>query len=91
VERERYDWSRPGEVRVTTLESTDFRPGGTWLYRAGPDAGSRTVVELVVDRRPVSLKGRAVAALGWFVAGPVLRRDLRRTLAVLEREPRGAS
>src|SRR5262245_49790034 len=32
-ERNRYDWSTAGTVRVETAESNTWRPGSFWLYR----------------------------------------------------------
>ena len=32
-ERNRYDWSQPGTVRVETVESNTWAPGSSWLYR----------------------------------------------------------
>lgn len=81
VERERYDWSSPGQVRIETLESTAFRPGGSWLYRVGPDGDGGTLVELTVDRPPASITGWLVTAAGWYAGRRILARDLRRTLA----------
>jgi len=57
-ERLRYDWSQPGNLRGTVIESNLFKPGSTWeLHATAVDAGSR--VEIVALRR---LKG-----LGWLI------------------------
>src|SRR5687768_2058038 len=56
-ERNRYDWSTPGTVRVETIESDTWRPGSSWLYRVTP-AGTGSHIHVTVDRRPASLKGR---------------------------------
>jgi len=58
-ERIRYDWSQPGAVRGTVLDSNLFRPGSTWELWAKPD-GSGSVVQIRADRR---LRGR-----GWLLA-----------------------
>jgi hypothetical protein len=71
-ERNRYDWSTPGTVRVETVESNTWRPGSFWLYRVEPtDTGSH--IQVTVDRRPATLRGRLVAVL-LVIAG---RRALR--------------
>ena len=33
-ERNRYDWSTPGTVRATVIDSSIFEPGSTWELRA---------------------------------------------------------
>jgi hypothetical protein len=57
-ERLRYDWSQPGRLTGTVIDSNLFKPGSTWELHATPaDGGSE--VELVALRR---LKG-----LGWLI------------------------
>jgi hypothetical protein len=37
----RYDWSQPGSVKGTVVESNLFKPGSTWEIHATPtDVGS---------------------------------------------------
>jgi Polyketide cyclase / dehydrase and lipid transport len=83
-ERNRYDWSQPGTVRVQTLESNTWRPGSSWRYRVEP-AGTGSRIQVTVDRRPLTPKGRLVAALLVVLGRRVLRRDLERVLATLDR------
>lgn len=71
-ERNRYDWSTPGTVRVETTESNTWQPGSSWLYQVEP-AGAGSHIQVTVDRRPATLRGRLVAGL-LVVAG---RRALR--------------
>ena len=48
-ERNRYDWSQPGSVKATVIDSNIFQPGSTWELRAtARDRGSE--VELVLHR-----------------------------------------
>jgi hypothetical protein len=82
-ERNRYDWSEPGTVRVETVESNTWQPGSSWLYRVEP-AGTGSRVRVTVERRPLSVKGRVVAVLLALVGRRVLRRDLQRVLARLD-------
>ena len=35
-ERCRYDWSQPGMVKATVVDSSVFEPGSTWELRATP-------------------------------------------------------
>jgi hypothetical protein len=57
-ERLRYDWSEPGVVKGTVVESNLFKAGSTWEIRAAP-AGSGSRVEIVALR---CLRG-----LGWLI------------------------
>ena len=57
-ERLRYDWSQPGSLRGTVIESNLFKPGSTWELHVTPaEGGSR--VEIVALRQ---LRG-----LGWLI------------------------
>jgi hypothetical protein len=59
-ERLRYDWSQPGAVKGTVVDSNIFKPGSTWELRATPaNGGSR--VEIVAVRNLKGLKGRSLA------------------------------
>jgi hypothetical protein len=82
-ERNRYDWSEPGTVRVRTVESNTWAPGSSWLYRVEP-AGAGSRVRVTVDRRPRTLRGRVVGVLLALFGRRVLRADLRRVLAKLD-------
>ena len=82
-ERLRYDWSQPGAVSGTVIDSNLFKPGSTWEIRATPaDGGSR--VEILAVRR--------LGGLGWLIwplfPTGVARRDvadyLRQFLAKVE-------
>jgi hypothetical protein len=61
-ERNRYDWSTPGTVRIETTESNTWRPGSFWLYQVEP-SGTGSHIQVTVDRRPATLRGRFVAVL----------------------------
>jgi hypothetical protein len=48
-ERSRYDWSEPGVVKATVVDSNVFKPGSTWELRAaGRNGGSK--VEMTLNR-----------------------------------------
>jgi hypothetical protein len=85
-ERNRYDWSTPGTVKVETTESNTWRPGSSWTYVVTPDgAGSR--VHVTVVRNPASFKGRLIAAL-LSVGGPrPLRTATEKVVRKLEQQP----
>ncbi len=82
-ERNRYDWSEPGTVRVETVESNTWKPGSSWLYRVEP-AGTGSRIRVSVDRRPSTLKGRLVVVLLALFGRRVLRADLQRVLSKLD-------
>ena len=85
-ERSRYDWSQPGLVKATVIDSSVFEPGSTWELRATPCDGE-SEVEIVLHRGfRRGPKGRIANAVhhtagkwiwGWF---------LRRALAAVERQ-----
>jgi Polyketide cyclase / dehydrase and lipid transport len=59
-ERLRYDWSQPGALKATVIDSNLFKPGSTWEIRAFlPATGGGSRVEIVAVR---DLKGR-----GWLL------------------------
>ena len=85
-ERNRYDWSQPGSVTATVIDSNIFQPGSTWELRAtARDGGSE--VELVLHRgfRRGS-KGRIAGAVHHTVGKLVWGFFLRRALAAVEKQ-----
>jgi len=81
-ERARYDWSAPGTVRITVLDSNAFEPGSSWTYQVTP-AGNGSRVGLRIERRGRTLKGRLLAVLLRITGRPVSCGDLRKALAGL--------
>ena len=55
-ERLRYDWSEPGSLRGTVLDSNIFKPGSTWELRATPDLDG-SIVEITAVRRLRGFRG----------------------------------
>jgi hypothetical protein len=84
-ERNRYDWSTAGTVRVETTESNTWRPGSSWLYEVEP-TGSGSHIRVTVDRRPANLRGRLVAVLLVLAGRRVLRGATEGVLRKLERQ-----
>jgi len=80
--RERYDWSEPGMVQATILDSNFWYPGGIWRLRAepGPDGGSRLTV--IRDRRAKGLKARLFEGLVRFAGARILASELRKAPAL---------
>jgi hypothetical protein len=88
-ERLRYDWSRPGVVRGTVVDSNIFKPGSSWEIRAtSTDGGSR--VEVIGVRRLRGIKGRVLYPffpLG--LARQTVAAHLRHFLSTLESSDAG--
>jgi hypothetical protein len=81
--RERYDWSTPGVVRITLMESNVGRPGGVWEYHISPGAGGGSHMQMVYDRKSKGLKGRCLGALLQVIGGKPFEANLKRTLDIL--------
>lgn len=88
-ERLRYDWSQPGAVRGTVVDSNIFKAGSTWEIRATPmGAGSR--VEVVAVRHLRGLKGRLLTPLFPLgLARQTVAAHLRHFLSTLEESESG--
>jgi hypothetical protein len=71
-ERLRYDWSEPGALKGTVIDSNLFEPGSTWEIRASPVTGGGSRVEIVARR---NLKGRGRLLWPVFPLG-LARRDV---------------
>jgi hypothetical protein len=84
-ERLRYDWSEPGWVKGTVLDSNIFKPGSTWELGATPSHdGSR--VEVIAVRHLKGFKGRLltpVFPLG--LAKQTVAAHLRHFLSTIEK------
>jgi hypothetical protein len=84
-ERNRYDWSTPGTVRVETIESNTWKPGSSWTYVVTPD-GAGSAVHVTVVRNPASVKGRLIAGL-LTIGGPKpLKTATGKVLRALEQQ-----
>jgi hypothetical protein len=84
-ERSRYDWSKPGTVYQTVIESNVVVPGSTWELTAVPrDGGSEVEMRLRREFRP-GLKGRVGFALNHLAGSRMWRSYLRQALAEVER------
>jgi hypothetical protein len=85
-ERSRYDWSEPGTVVQTVIDSNVLEPGSTWELRAVPHGyGSR--VEMTVARRfRGGPAGRTAHALNRLGGKRLFAWMLRSALRAVERE-----
>jgi hypothetical protein len=82
-ERLRYDWSRPGSVRGTVVDSNIFTPGSTWeIHARAADGGSR--VDVIAVRH---LKGKGLLLAPFFPLGlakQTVAEHLRHFLTAIE-------
>ena len=85
-ERCRYEWSRPGVVGSTVIDSNAFLPGTTFELRAAPSDGGATV-EMILDRkfRPAGW-GRVGYALNRVFGRRGFEFMLRQTLKGVEKQ-----
>lgn len=82
-ERLRYDWSQPGSVRGTVIDSNLFKPGSTWEIRARTTDGG-SLIEVIGVRH---LRGRGRLLAPFFPLGLATRTvadHLRHFLSMLE-------
>jgi hypothetical protein len=85
-ERNYYDWSQPGLVKATVIDSNIFQTGSTWELRAtARDGGSH--VEIVLHRGFHSgPKGKIASAVHHTVGKIVWGSFLRSALAAVEKQ-----
>lgn len=85
-ERNRYEWSQPGSVKATVIDSNIFQPGSTWELRAtARDGGSE--VEMVINRGFRSgPKGRFASVVHHTVGKWLWAAFLRSSLAAVKKQ-----
>jgi hypothetical protein len=85
-ERNRYEWSKPGSVKGTVIDSNVMTPGSTWELRASPsDGGSR--VEMIIQRGfQRGVRGRVASAFNHMGGSRAWGSYLRRALAAIEKQ-----
>ncbi len=83
--RERYDWSEPGVVRLTQLDSNVARNGSIQYRVEASGAGTRIVCDR--HRAFFGWRGRLAGLLMTAAAGPILRRQLRKGIERYARLP----
>ena len=84
-ERARYDWADPHRVRLTVTASNAFAPGSSWEYATTSRPAAGTHVELVMNRRGRSVKGRLLATVLRVSGRKVFCGDLAKALRALEK------
>jgi hypothetical protein len=85
-ERCGYEWSQPGSVKATVIDSNAFTTGSTWELRATPrDGGS--AVEIVLNRGfRRGPKGRIASAINHTIGKWAWGMFLRQALDAVEKQ-----
>lgn len=84
-ERNRYEWGKePGRVTVKTLKSNVWTSGDGWDYRITP-SGAGSHISVDVERHGRGAKGVLTGLVISLAGSRMLREDMRRVLAPLER------
>jgi len=84
-ERCHYDWSQPGSVKASVLDSNVYEPGSTWEIRATPrNGGSRVEMIWVRDFRG-SLGARLLGTVYRRAGQRMFEKDARRVINTLEK------
>jgi len=83
--RERYDWSNPDLIRWTVIES-NFCATGSYVSAAIRPAaeGAGSVIHIVWNRRPTSLKGVLAATMIVLTRGAPVAASFRMAMKSLE-------
>ncbi len=85
-ERSRYDWSQPGAVKSTVIDSNGLAAGSTFELRVAPGQGGGCEVEMTLRRDfKRSAAGRIASALNHLGGERLFGSMLRRTLTAVER------
>ena len=85
-ERCRYDWSEPGTVKATVINSNVIEPGSTFELRVTPN-GDGCSVEMTLDRRFRRCSaGRVGYVFNRVMGKPGFGFMLRQTLRAVERK-----
>ncbi len=74
--RERYDWSRPGNVTWTVQESGFSRPADFVSADVAPRNGGGSRVHVVWERHATTLPARAIVLLIRLLRGMPVRRSI---------------
>jgi hypothetical protein len=85
-ERCHYDWSTPGSVIATVIDSNVYQPvASSWELRAIPTGGGSTVEMIWIREFKPGARGRIFATLFRLVGKPIFTHDAKRVVRNLER------
>jgi len=78
--RERYDWSKPGLITWTVIESNCSAPGSHVSAGISPKEGGGSRIHVTWDRTPSSFMGRIAMAMIRTAKGKPVRRSIEQAL-----------
>jgi hypothetical protein len=85
-ERCHYDWSTPGSVIATVIDSNVYQPGSSsWELRATATDGGSTVEMIWIREFKPGARGRIFGTLFRLVGKPIFTHDAKRIVRNLER------
>ena len=85
-ERCHYDWSTPGSVIATVIDSNVYQPGNSrWELRATPTDGGSTVEMIWIREFKPGARGWIFGTLFRLVGKPIFTHDAKRIVRNLER------
>jgi hypothetical protein len=85
-ERCHYDWSTPGSVTATVIDSNVYLPGSSsWELRATPTEDGSTVDMIWAREFKPDTRGRIFGTLFRLVGKPIFTHDAKRIVRNLER------
>jgi hypothetical protein len=85
-ERCHYDWSEPGQITASVIESNVFKPGSSWQLQASPRSyGGSIVTTTVLRDYRHGFKGTAAKAVNHLGGRRLFGWFLRSALAVIEK------
>ena len=81
--RERYDWSVPGTIRWTAVDSGFGAPGSYVIWEIEPEQGGGSRNHITWDRRGRTVFGKLFMGLMALTRGILIRRSLEMGLATI--------
>jgi hypothetical protein len=84
--RERYDWSQPGQVTWTVMESGFSRPG-SFVSAALRPRGSGTRIHITWNRQPIGLLGMVALGVIVLTRGRPVRQQIVAGLKAIAAQP----
>jgi hypothetical protein len=85
--KEHYDWSTPGKVTWTVIESEALAPGSYCSVEAKPAQGGGSDIHMIWDRTARNLMGNAAAFLMRFAGAKILTSYLTKVFDDLADRP----
>jgi hypothetical protein len=83
-ERLSYDWSTPNRVTMTTTDSNIWGRASGHDYTIVPNQNGGSTINVVIVRQGRNVRGVFIGALAALIGKPVIRRELRKSIAAIE-------